>query len=172
MIEKYRDIDNLNAQIRKKQNLLITSGYAVMMFGIWSIVRAILMFVLEPDVIWQDAGISIDDLQGIEIVIFWITILVVLLCDLLLRMYVGKRAVREGLGKRQKSIYIVLCAISVIFTISADVSAIINLTGDETIEMLFSYVVVDVSTCISMVLVVTSALSLRRLNRNKESIKE
>ena len=82
MIEKYRDIDNLNAQIRKKQNLLITSGYAVMMFGVWSIVRAILMFVLEPDVIWQDAGISIDDLQGIEIVIFWITILVVMLCDL------------------------------------------------------------------------------------------
>lgn len=158
----------MEALIRKKQNLLINSGKAVIFFGLWSIVRTTLLFVMDKGAIISRVGVELteEELSVVTEDFVFVVCLIALSMELLFRSYVGKRAIREGKGYKQHSFYIVICIIAVVLSVMGDISMFENIIHKDVTEVL-SYIIVDVSSCVSLTLIPFSAITLRRLQNKK-----
>ena len=160
----------MDAQIRRKQSLLISSGYAVIMFGIWSIIRLILMVFLDTDSFMKNYDFFSDEYDTLEVVIACVVVVTFLLIDLLFRMHLGRRAIREGLGHKQNSMYIIISLLYVVLSIVVDVNTLRDASSIME-DHVISYTIIDISTCIPLIVIAISALQLRTLNRQFEEVR-
>lgn len=156
----------MEARIRRHQDILTCSGYAVILFGAWSIVRMIMIKILDPlelDSLVESAG-EADDL--FRAVVFAV-IIIMLAVDLLFRLYIGRSAIKEGSGEKKKLTYVILAAAYAAASIWSDVSYLIrSLAGSTSLEMVGS-VIVDLTSCIALLEIVISSLSLRKLGHSQ-----
>ena len=90
-------------KMRRYQNLLTVSGLGVIMFGVWSVLRTILLLFFQQNAVSQ----AFND-ESVTVRILSYTILaVMLLADSLSRLFVGLSARAEGFGKKKGYAYIV-----------------------------------------------------------------
>lgn len=162
------------AKIRKQQSILISSGTAVILFGVWSIVRIVLLrFIDTTHYISYFELDNIPDILDISAAqyanIFMVFLVILLFIDLIIRTYIGFSAIKEGQGKYKKHItYIVVAGICAFMSICSDISSVISfIKGDVTFEWFLS-VIIDISIHIATIEIVISAIKLRIYN-NKSS---
>ena len=157
---------SLEARIRKQQSILICSGIGVILFGVWSIIRFILMqFMNRNDLFGLFEEYIIEDISPAEFeaIVFGVTIFL-LIIDLLLRSYYGLSAIADGYGKyRGRGIYICVAAILALIFIGFDIVTIVEsirsgLDFDDIINVLID-ITVNVATCE----IVVAAIRLRLL---------
>lgn len=87
---------SIDAKIRKQRSILLSSGLGVILFGIWSIVKFILMRYMDISQFERLIG-TIEELPPKTYETFmFIFILVFLIFDLGARLYIGKSAISEG----------------------------------------------------------------------------
>ena len=90
----------------------------------------------------------------------------VLLFDLLIRLYIGTSAIREGFGKYKKRITYIIFAI-IIFTVSvgADIVSLIPVfNGDIDLEFVFG-ILIDISLHIATFEIIVAAIRVRKLTK-------
>lgn len=163
-------MNSKKSSIRKQQSILMYSGLAMIIFGIWSIVRTILMRFIDPDH-FKDYISVFDGTQDVEYInIVFALLLIALLIDLSIRVYIGVCAMQEGQGKLKNSITYVIIALIVLFAaIGSDfVDIITHFTNDDkyTLEI-FLTTIIDISIHIATLEVIVSAIKIRILIKEK-----
>ena len=113
-------------KLRRFGNLLTVSGLGVIAFGVWNVLKMILVFVMQRDMIEAIfAEISANAL------IKYITIAIIaaiMLLDFLIRLFVGLSARAEGFGKKKGVAYIVFAVLLVLGSVS---SLVLAFSGKE-----------------------------------------
>lgn len=164
-------MNSTEAKIRKQQSILICSGIAVILFGVWSIARIVLLRFIDKTHYVSYFGLDtipdIPDISDAQFAnLFMIFLVILLFIDLIIRTYIGLSAIREGQGKYKKHVtYIVVAAICALISISSDIpNAILYFKGESTLELCLS-AVIDISIHIATIEIVISAIRLRKYNR-------
>lgn len=164
----------MDAKIRKNQNMLITSGKALIIFGIWAIVRLILYELLDSaslNALVLRPGIEIYREKSTE-ALFNLTIFS-LFIDLIFRLFLGSAAISEGKGQNRTPIYIVLDIIYVIFSILTDIYFLCSPSFFDFSLNSISSIFIDLTSIVALIIIIVSSISLRKLKKDKsESTKE
>lgn len=163
-------MQSLEAKIRKQQSVLICSGLGMILFGIWSIIRFLLMKYIDASWFEELLG-TFDELpqadyQKIVVMI----VLVILLLDLAIRLYVGLSAIREGSGFYRKHVtYIVIAFLYALFNIWADMSQMGTFFSEDIPFGIVTNVITDLTIQIATVEIIVSAIRVRyfeKMNSN------
>lgn len=151
----------MDAKIRKTRDELRISGKALIVFGIWSILRLVFYNIMDKkslqDYIFKATGAS--DTGSFKV---WFTITIILLViDLVFRIYIGCSAVSEGKGKKKSIVYIVLAFIYVFISVIGDAGYLKTLTLQDFSLAAFSAFFIDATSCIALIVIIVSSISLR-----------
>jgi hypothetical protein len=100
-------------QLRKYESILVLSGSGVMIFGLWSIIRFALYYIIKPfdpeeyigksdysELLTESSEVGVDHLAENMGTIIVVIVFTVLAIDLLLRIYIGMSARAYGRGKK------------------------------------------------------------------------
>lgn len=126
-------------KLRKNESILVISGFGVIAFGMWSVIRAAIYYFLNPlDVANYIQESELDELmeigreEGVEVItnnmgtLITVFILTALTVDLLLRVYVGLSARRDGRRLRKSGFYILVVWFMAISMFTSIVTTIDN----------------------------------------------
>lgn len=156
----------MDAEIRRYQDLLTNSGMAVIIFGVWSIFRLFLALVFDKKSI-ADEFPDIVKLGTSGIVVLVSVISFFLLVDLVLRLYIGKSAIKDAKTGENRRIrgYVILTAIYAVATTVADISMLIPTAEKDYTISLVSSVIIDFLSSIALYLIAISSIKLHKLRR-------
>ena len=170
-------------KLRKYEHALVISGVGVIAFGIWSIVKATIYFILIPleRLSKTKMGDDLAELQSLGMTdrgtgyLIAVIILFALVVDFALRLYIGRSAIRDGRRlKKKRFTYVVLAMFVSVSLISNLVERCIALGSDEPTmwsDALTSAnvsVVVDITSLFALIEVIVAAIMVRRLRRELE----
>ena len=115
--------------LRKKQSELILSGIGAILLGIWAFIKVILIILFAADYVQHTFGFDGVDPELKTVTLFlWILMGFV---GMLLYLYVGICAVREGrTGKRQRS-YLVLATVLLVVNVLLFFSNLMAFSGSQ-----------------------------------------
>lgn len=156
-------------ELRRGQNTLFVLGGGVITFSLWSVVKSIMYFMVDPA-----KSFPIDNLpQEYRLlaltVIFGIVFLIVGL-DVGLRIYVGLSARAEARGKKKSRTYILVAAVmaagNLLLFLGSLLSAIFgpHAAPDHVLDTLVS-AIVDVTALITLIELVSTARNVQRLRK-------
>ena len=97
--------DDLHIRLRKTENSLTVGGVVVILFGIWTLLRTLLFFLmdnLQKRILMQSTDIFLQ-----KPVVMYIAIGGLALFEFMLRWYIGRRAIQEGRYGKEKKFYLV-----------------------------------------------------------------
>lgn len=96
----------MEKELRRNQISLVTFGTGVILLGVWSVLKTVLYVLAGPPL---DLGEETDPTAILVTKIVFFALLGILIAaDILLRLYIGRSARAEGLGRPQKSRYLYL----------------------------------------------------------------
>lgn len=169
----------MERELRKNQNALVIIGSGVILFGFWTVIKTIAYCILSTDqIIALAAGPDGNSLLQTEterayfLIVFYILMAIVLLIDLSFRLYIGRSARREGLGKKRKRdgrAYLVMGILLVIACAIGTVSDVLTLLGlydsVDSKASLFVSILVDLTSLITMLELIRAAVRSRQIRR-------
>ncbi len=136
----------MERELRRYQNLLVCVGSGVITFGIWSVIKVIMTMVRDKDE-WLEFMEYIfgPEYAGAGMFILILASGIVIAIDLIIRLYIGSSARKDGFGRRngKRRVYLVLAIILAIFTVG---SIITNFRDVLQYGSLVSYLNDDVYT--------------------------
>jgi hypothetical protein len=145
-------------KLRRYRNLLTISGLGVIAFGLWSVLKTILLFVFREEAL---AALPDDVLTR---VIFFVIVGVLLLTDFAIRLFIGLSARAEGLGKKKGYAYLVF-AVLLALASAASVAAIFFDTGTTSILEIIVSVIVEVTSLVAVIELIAAAIHVKRLGK-------
>ena len=161
----------MEAKERKYRSILKNSGYAVIAFGVWGIVRILMMMFFDPESYNEMflSGLGDEIPRQALIVISLVIILFLLGLDLVFRIYVGSAAIKEGNGGKKSIAYIIAASLYFGVSLHSDVGSLINYIGGTATygANMMIMTLVDLSFCSAFFAIIYSALMLRRVRRGK-----
>ena len=99
-------------RLRRDENTLVVVGGGVILFGVWSLVKALLYMISDRTNIIEEISINEIGTAGVIVVIG--AVFLILMADLAVRLYVGRAARAEGRGHRKSPLYLVLTGLMVL----------------------------------------------------------
>lgn len=167
--------DKNSILVRKYANRLTMAGRAIIMFGLWSSLRFIILIWFGMDDTFKDtfdmAKYMVSENSIDQVLMYTIAILVVVIAlgvPFLINFLLGRSAIREGKGVKKSNLYIIVCAFLFVLTI---VSFFIVETEEVYLELWIATMIVDITLCIAYFDVVYSAIRLRMYDkRRKEEV--
>ena len=149
-------------KLRRYQNLLIVSGTGVVFFGLWSVIKAILTFLTQSEVLLD----SLKELpEGIGYRIIFFAIIGTFLASIIgIRLIVGLSARAVGYGKMNRWFYLVfafLLAIGTLVLIAFDVYYMVT---EDLIDD-FVALVVDVTSVYTTIELIVASFMVRKLTK-------
>ena len=152
-----------SVKYRRNQNTLVVLGTGVILFGFWGIIKLIAQLLLGFRLIEPE---DMEDL-GTEGTIFVVVfVALVLSLDVILRLYAGLRARREGLGKKVgvgHLIVLVLLILESVFTTAFVIWTIV--TPYEEVEDSFTALLMELSSLVITLEVFLASVSVRRYRK-------
>ena len=91
----------MQAKLRRYKDTLIVTGSGVIVFGVWSMIRVFLEFVLQTSD--MDAFLEIVKALEIPLAVIYLVVALMLMIPLGFHLYVGMCARAEGYEKKKKS---------------------------------------------------------------------
>lgn len=118
-------------QVRRSRNILYTIGTGVAAFGVWSIAKSILFLVTDmPRLtsIAKEAGESVEHVVADSVITALIIgiVLLVLLVDILLRLYIGVCARKHARGSLRKKTYLFFSCLMIAGSVFIIVSSVMS----------------------------------------------
>ena len=160
----------MEKKLRRSQVSLVTLEAGVILFGLWSVIKSLLYFRtgLFDDL---DTQVEPEQLLFVKLVTVAFVALIVF-ADLGFRLKIGLRARAEGMGRRQKSGYLVLAALIVLFNLAVELFSIYfvvkkGLSGQSYIEYAVS-MLVDLSSTVLLIELIVTVLRVRKLSALSE----
>lgn len=153
---------SMEVEVRRRQRTLYYSGRAFILFGIWSGVKTFFQLYLNP-INWKaimDAEM-LDYEHAIRL-FFYAIIVVSLTIDILLRLYIGISAIREGSGKRKRITYVIFAGLYLLLTVLNYIPLLTD--ADHNGWEIHTVIIFDVSSSIALLSIIINSWKLRKLS--------
>ena len=162
---------SLETRVRRRRIALIIAGRGVILFGLWTLVRTILMITLSGDsVIRQYVGNG-GDMTNLTPGIVYICLIIIACIDVILRLFVGLSAISEGKGRKVRYVYLVLAFIMAIFAVTDYFLRVYGLyKGYYTHDYSLSHIaerIVDLTSLITTIDLIVQSFSLKKLMKEQ-----
>ena len=169
------EMDNMQTELIKHRHTLAVVGMGAIAFGIWSLIKSILYFVLvEPlsDIINENLD-SIIDSNFEALAALALSILIVglfVLIDMLFRWKVGRRAMAISRGDKDPGVgFFILSAILLLMDLSELVLGVSSIVGaissDEDMIDRISTLLVDFTSVVMLAEMIFAAVMIRKLTK-------
>ena len=157
--------DELHIKLRKTENGLITGGLVVILFGVWNVIRIFLFCFMDN--VQKRTILKSTELLTAFPWLMYIVLGILALFDLLLRWYVGRRAILEGRYGKEKKFYLVWLIFMIVIGYlleSSNLKQAIGVRGNDWEDAVVA-AIVDGTSLLIMIQVLLSSLEVKRLRR-------
>lgn len=145
-------------KMRRYQNLLTVSGLGVIIFGLWSVLKTILLLFMRDEVL----GVLSNDPHTLAATLAGIG--AILLIDIVIRLFVGLSARAEGFGKKKGYAYIVFAVLMAIASTTSLVMVFFDANYKSITEMVVA-VIVEVTSLIVTIELLVAAFTVKKLKK-------
>lgn len=153
--------------LRKKRSELILSGVGAILLGIWAFIKAILNILFAADYLQRVFGFDsfAPELKTAELFL-WV---LMGFAGMLLYLYVGTSAVREGrTGKRQRG-YLVLAAVILVVNVLLFIANLMAFPRSQAVLLdLIGELLQRFARAANFGAMLYTACQTRKLSRNRE----
>ena len=154
----------MERELRRQQSKLAASGLAVIAFGIWSVVKGIILMLLGEAPVDIRVLMREVDAPVWAFVLVVVLFLIVLNVDLYLRIYVGLSARSEAAGKKKGAAYLVVACIvltlSILSIIALFRSAYTDTSGDKVVTF-----VIEVTSLIALLNMIVASVRVKKIRK-------
>ena len=151
---------------RRESSTLVVLGTGVMAFGIWSIIKLIGTFAFRIPLFTASEE---EELGSVGMIFAIIIAVIIVSVDVLLRIFVGIRARREGAGKKAGKAYLVFLVLMIIVSV---ISVIVEIDAVLSAERDFfdSYanLIMELTSLVVSFEVYMAAIYVRRFRAKAE----
>ena len=145
-------------KMRRYQNLLTVSGLGVIIFGLWSVLKTILLLFMKEGILSE-----IPDDTFVR-VMFFLILGGILLVDVLIRLYVGLSARAEGFGKKKGYGYVVIAILMALASLTSIVLIFFD-TNEQSIWELIVSVIVEATSLVVTIELLVAAFTVKKLKK-------
>ena len=145
-------------KMRRYQNLLTVSGLGVIIFGLWSVLKTILLLFMKEGILSE-----IPDDTFVR-VMFFLILGGILLVDVLIRLYVGLSARAEGFGKKKGYGYVVIAILMALASLTSLMLIFFDSNEQSLWELIVSVIVEATSLVVTIELLV-AAFTVKKLKK-------
>lgn len=154
----------MKRKIRKLRNELMISGCAVVAFGLWSFVKFVFCIFLKPEYLEQmTEWDGIEDPGGSGKMIIYLFIIIILIIDMIFRVYIARRALMEARGKAAGSFYPAAAAAMALYSAYSIFSLLFPEEPSLSIMDTVVPAIVEMTSMFAMCELSVSAIRLRRI---------
>lgn len=162
----------MEALLRRHRDTLLIVGQGNLLFGIWGVIRTVMTYILqssEREKLIADFRSSPEyrpDLESLFYIIFFALMFLLLLGELLLRLYIYRAARAEAEGEHRRGLYIVLAGVMAVTAVVLQIVSVV--TGQYKDMDLFDLSVtlmIELTSSILLLDLVRSAIRVRQLER-------
>ena len=154
----------MKALIRKHQYNLKISARALLIFGIWGFLR-VFVFKTSGKTLYTDIVEQLQVITGVNAAfIEFAIILCYIIFEIAFRIYVWRSAMAESKGRKRSSAYLYISTIYIISSVVAYGFYLFSAKLNNTLGMDISLVIIDASTLIALIIIIVSAIKLRKFN--------
>ena len=158
----------METELRRRRSELLTLGYGIIAFGLWSVLKTYLYTWVDP--IIREADVTAEN-RTAAVIVAYIMITMVLAVDFGLRLYVGMSARAEGMGKKKGRGYIVVAALMLLISVLLWFLSLGYIQSRAENDSLMDYIismVVDLTSIAILARLVYNAVKVRQLRRELE----
>ncbi len=145
--------------LRRNQSTLVTTGLGVIAFGVWSVLKSLLLVASDPD---RYLGSFEGDWH--LILTFWVLLGGALVIDLALRLHIGLSAIAEGKGKKRRRGYIVLALLMAVLSFVLLAAGLFVQGFSAGVGRTVVTLIVEFTSDVLMLGMCISAIRVKRLN--------
>ena len=145
-------------KMRRYQNLLTVSGLGVIIFGLWSVLKTILLLFMKEGILSE-----IPDDTFVR-VMFFLILGGILLIDVLIRLYVGLSARAEGFGKKKGYGYVVIAILMALASLASLVLIFFD-TNEQSLWELIVSVIVEATSLVVTIELLVAAFTVKKLKK-------
>lgn len=145
-------------KMRRYQNLLTVSGLGVIIFGLWSVLKTILLLFMKEGILSE-----IPDDTFVR-VMFFLILGGILLVDVLIRLYVGLSARAEGFGKKKGYGYVVIAILMALASLTSLVLIFFD-TNEQSLWELIVSVIVEATSLVVTIELLVAAFTVKKLKK-------
>ena len=145
-------------KMRRYRNLLTVSGLGVIIFGLWSVLKTILLLFMKEGILSE-----IPDDTFVR-VMFFLILGGILLVDVLIRLYVGLSARAEGFGKKKGYGYVVIAILMALASLTSLVLIFFD-TNEQSLWELIVSVIVEATSLVVTIELLVAAFTVKKLKK-------
>ena len=145
-------------KMRRYRNLLTVSGLGVIIFGLWSVLKTILLLFMKEGILSE-----IPDDTFVR-VMFFLILGGILLVDVLIRLYVGLSARAEGFGKKKGYGYVVIAILMALASLTSLVLIFFD-SNEQSIWELIVSVIVEATSLVVTIELLVAAFTVKKLKK-------
>ncbi|MBO4877567.1 MAG: hypothetical protein J5501_06155 [Ruminococcus sp.] len=156
----------MQREIRRCRDHLVSIGTGVSLFGIWTVIRIIMGFILEREYVMEEIQKGTDEDQRLVIAVLCFLIAVFLLMILGIHLYIGMSARREGLGGKKGNGYLIVTALFILFYCFGITAEIV--LYDKAFKGISDGIVtvfIDITMLVTLAELMFNAVRVRKLSR-------
>ncbi len=174
-----------DVKLRKYEHTLAISGAAVVAFGIWSVFKAVIYFVLLP---MDQLGVAFEEMdpsqtedirqiglsdRGVGYVAV-AGFLIVVAIDLLMRLYIGKHAILDGRRKTKRRVYVglsIFLSVSLVMEVGNRIASFVNYSTqnmddfDKLVHAANVSIIIDLTSLLALINLIIAAIMVKKLRR-------
>lgn len=153
-------------EYRKHKDNLVTSGFAVIIFGVWNVMRMIMRAITNTEAINN----LINAAEGL-LNEFTVTLLIVMMAlimtsfILLFMVYIGVSARLEGKGKRKGYLYVILAVVLLVLEFLNTLSDLLNVLDETYANVERISLLLDFAALYAITTLVRSIYKVRKYER-------
>ena len=152
---------------RRLRNLLSTSSFGVIIFGLWSIIRSVLYVLFsresqkEIDMTVSETGAESSDVLMVIVILM----LVILGLEIALRLFVGLSARAESKGKKKSIAYVIVAGILIPFYVMSVIYSIASTDYINGVVDNIITIIMDITSTLALIELFVAAISIRVMRK-------
>jgi hypothetical protein len=149
---------------RKYNKNIEISGEAMIMFGVWQVVKIALSFLVETEDVRRIVNRADLDMQTYLIIAILASFMVFVIV-MIFHLSIGLGALRYAKGKSKRKGFLFLSVLVVLGTVFFMPSYVNNLDNERDIDTTIASIMVDVTMIFIQIDMMTSVIRLERLKK-------
>ena len=161
------DEDPDRVRLRKYINLLSISGIAVIAFGIWSVLKLLIFFLLNKDIIMSEIEELIEDTDTSTSAVL-VAAIILMLISLTLHCIIGFSARSEARGKKKGYFYLILTAVIFILSLISFIQTSLSPTSEDNLDTIVSGGLIDLTMLFAFFEVILNSVRIKKLRKKAD----
>ena len=116
-------LDQSGKELRRMQNTLVITGSGVILMGAWTFLKMLLYLTMARNKAAEEMQLSDAHIEGLSNNTIYVSVAVIMMLFMsvfvLLRVYVGRQARAEGLGRKVRGSYLGIVFVMLIVNVAS-----------------------------------------------------